>query len=102
MTHSNHRYRGRRNAQQRKEFCEAQRKRVEKRWAKYHEGLAGEPTRLTRVTILTVRDSCRPMTTVRLVWSESGRCHIWQDGVHLRVRPQGKRGLSEMLARMLG
>ena len=101
MKHTSWRYRRRRTAQERKEFCEAQRKRVKSRWKKWHEALKNEPTRVTRLTELTIRDSQRPMMVLKLEWSQKGRCRIELNGQMMGLRPMGRTGLGKTLARVL-
>lgn len=54
MTHTSFRYRRRRNAQQQREFCDAQRRRVQRRWEKAHAVSAGDPVREERVLVTLV------------------------------------------------
>ena len=94
MKHLSWRYRRKRTAKEQKEFREAQRKRIEKRWEKELAGRVGEPVRQTRVVELEIRDSMRPRTTIRLEAEEAergwGRWAVWQDGVRVGTEGSGK------------
>jgi hypothetical protein len=102
MTHTNWRYRGKRNAKQRKEFSEAQSGRVERRWAKARQASVDEPVREDRVTEIVIRDSRRPMTRIVLRWMDNGdregRARVTQDERELSLRPMGRTGIGRMLA----
>ena len=66
MKHLSWKYRKRRTAQEYKEFCEAQRARVAKRWLKRTEQMQDEPVRVDRVIVILIRDSHRPQTEICL------------------------------------
>jgi len=75
------------------------------RWAAVREARAEEPVRRTRVVELTIRDSHRPGTVVRLSAEEGargwGRWAVEQDGARIGKRRLGKAGIARMLAAFL-
>ena len=105
MKHLSWKYRRRRNAQEMKEFREAQSRRARMRWALYHAELAGGPIRETRVTEIVIRDSQRARTTIvlrrdptRYGW---GRARVEQDGVRIGKGRMGVGGIATLLAKWL-
>jgi hypothetical protein len=66
MKHTSWRYRRRRNPAQQREFCAAQRRRVAARWAAYRAAQQTATPSADRVVEITIRDSRRPMTILRL------------------------------------
>ena len=105
MTHTSWRYRRRRTAAQEREFRDAQRRRVEARWARQSAERERDPVRQTRVVEITVRDSHRTRTLIRLEADENerswGRWGVWQDGQRVEQRRAGKRQLAAMVAEFL-
>jgi hypothetical protein len=105
MDPTNWRYRGRRTPQQERDFRSAQRRRIERRWERVREARAGERVRETRVVEVTIRDSHRPMTTIRMETQERergwGRFAVWQQGARIGARRFGRSGIAELLARWL-
>ena len=104
MKHLSFRYRGRRNAQQKKEFREAQAARIAKRWDRERAAHAGDPIRIDRVTELVIRDTHRPTMVLRLYsrptrlgWS---RCTVEENGKPLRGR-FGVGAIARLLAKVL-
>lgn len=73
MKHLSWKYRRRRTVQEEREFCEAQRQRIAKRWAKVHAVQVGDPVRQTRVIQMTILDTHRPMRIIRLQAEETER-----------------------------
>jgi hypothetical protein len=61
------------------------------RWRKYHEKLAGEPVRTDRVIEITIRDSHRPMTVIRLrrEQNDEGRWGRWRGIGKTALGPSG-------------
>lgn len=93
---TNWRYRGRRTLDEKRAFSEAQRKRVNRRWAKAHDGKAVRRVRVVRVTI---EDSTAPRTVIEAeqVETDDGRWSRFRlRGI--RCRPVGERGLAAIIA----
>jgi len=102
MTPTNWRYRGRRTPEQRREFSDAQRRRVNARWERVHAASAGEPVRRSRVIDIEIRDSHRPLARIRLHaepaergWS---RWLATENGSPIGKRRFGRKSLAAMIA----
>ena len=84
---------------------EAARKAAAARWDAHHAAHAGDPQRHSRVTDITIRDSHRPMQTVRIFreptehsWS---RGRVYVNGKRVGRRTLGKTALGKLLAEAL-
>ena len=103
--HLSYRYRRRRNPQQHKEFCEAQRQRIEKRWEKSRDAQYDDPVRKSRVVELTIRDSLRPMRTIRLQCDPTergwGRFSVDENGVMIGRRRFGCSAIAKLISASL-
>jgi hypothetical protein len=88
-----------------REFCAEQARRIAERWAAVHAAQAAEPVRQTRVTEIVIRDSRRPMQTIRVVREPRG--HAWGrgrisvNGVAIGGRPRGRTAIGKLLAEAL-
>ncbi len=105
MKHLSWKYRRRRTRAQQREFCAAQAARVEKRWAKARAAAAAEPLRTDRVVELTVRDSHRPGTTLRLESRETAagfrRWAMAEAGRQIGPRRMGRHAIAKLIAQWL-
>jgi len=104
--HTSWRYRRHRTRQQQREFCEAQRRRIQARWASVHEELAGEPVRQSRIVEFPVRDTHRPFALLRLEAQPTergwGRWQVRLNGDLIADgRKFGRRQLADLLASWL-
>jgi hypothetical protein len=84
---------------------EAARKAAAARWDAHHAAHAGDPQRHSRVTDITIRDSHRPMQTVRIhresighAWS---RGRIYVNGQRVGHRAYGRTALAKLIAEAL-
>jgi hypothetical protein len=104
MKHLSWKYRKRRTAQEQREFCEAQSRRVARRWKKRQEAMAAEPRRQTRVTRITIEDSHRMSLVVTLYRDQAqvgwGRARVVENGKDVKGK-WGTRQVGLNLARML-
>jgi hypothetical protein len=104
MKHLSWKYRKRRTAQEQREFCEAQSRRVNRRWKKRQEAMAAEPIRETRVTRITIEDSHRMSLVVTLYRDQAqvgwGRARVVENGKDVKGK-WGTRQVGLNLARML-
>jgi hypothetical protein len=106
MTHTSWRYRRRRNRQQEREFREAQRERVRRRWAKVHGSSAAEPARRSHVVEVTIRSTHATMRTIRLQREPRGevgwsRWDVIENGHRIGGRRFGSGTIARLLARSL-
>jgi hypothetical protein len=106
MTHLSWRYRRRRTPQQEREFREAQRRRIARRWEREREQRAGEPVRQTRVVEFPIRDTHRPFALIRIEAQPTqrawGRWQISENGALVaNGRRFGCRQVAELLAAWL-
>lgn len=105
MTHTNWLYRRRRSPAEAREFREAQRRRVAKRWETVHAAKRNEPPRETRAIELTIRDSHRPMRMIRLTAEETehgwSRWTVTENGQPAGARPWGKNAIAKAIARTM-
>lgn len=84
---------------------ESGRKAALSRWKTRSDERAGEPIRRSRVVVLTIRDSHRPMMTVRLQcepidhgWS---RFSVWQGAERIGNRRYGRTAVARLIAEAL-
>jgi hypothetical protein len=96
MKHLSWQYRGRRNAQQQREFRAAQRKRIAARWAKR----AQDEMRVDRRVEIVIRDSLRPMTTLTLTQRDFGE-RLSKRWSGIGKRRLTTRSLDRLIARFL-
>ena len=73
---------------------------AEARWRKYHEKLAGEPVRRDRVAEITIRDSHRPMTVIRLSREDMGEGQ-WGRWQGIGESALGPTGIGKIVGRYL-
>jgi len=107
MTHLSPRYRRRRTPQQHLEFRAAQERRIARRWEREVAERQGDETRRDRVAEVTIRDSHRPTTVVRIEarltrsargW---GRRLVWENGKRVGKRRFGIRGVCQLLGKLI-
>ena len=104
MKHLSPTYRRRRSPQEQREFCQAQSRRISRRWKKRQEAMAAEPVRQTRTTRITIEDSRRMRLVLTLHRDQTeigwGRARVTENGADVRGK-WGTRQLGLNLARML-
>jgi hypothetical protein len=105
MKHLSWRYRRRRNAKEEREFRAAQSRRVAQRWSKASAVRVGEPIRETRVVLMTIRDSHRPMRIIRMQAEETergwSRWVVQENGQPAGQKPWGKNAIARAIASTL-
>jgi hypothetical protein len=103
MKHLSWKYRRQRTPQQYREFREAQRQRVLKRWAKVHAARAADPVRQTRTNRITIEDThtTRTILIIRREQTERGwsRARVEVNGI---VTCGGRAWTLRQLANAIG
>jgi hypothetical protein len=105
MKHLSFRYHRRRNAQEQREFCAEQSRRISGRWAKVHAAAVGDPVRQTRTNRITIEDTHTTRTIIHVHRDQTergwSRARVEVNGIPCGQHPWGLRQLANAIARIM-
>jgi hypothetical protein len=105
MKHLSFRYHRRRNAQEQREFCAEQSRRISGRWAKVHAAAVGDPVRQTRTNRITIEDTHTTRTIIHVHRDQTergwSRARVEVNGIPCGQRAWGLRQLAKAIARIM-